>query len=116
MEKQWKQWQTIFWAPKSLQMVNAAMKLKDACSLEEKLLINLDSVLKNRDITLPTKVHIVKAMVFPGSGRSPGEGIGNPLQYSRLENPMDRGAWQAKVHGIPRVRHNLAAKSPHHHV
>jgi len=37
MEKQWKQWQTIFWAPKSLQMVNAAMKLKDACSLEEKL-------------------------------------------------------------------------------
>ena len=40
------------------------MKLKDACSLEGKL-TNLDSVLKNRDITLPTKVHIVKAMVFP---------------------------------------------------
>ena len=37
-EKQWKQWQTLFsWAPKSLQMVTAAMKLKDACSLEEKL-------------------------------------------------------------------------------
>ena len=33
-----------------------------------------------------------------GSGRSPGEGNGNPLQYSRLENPMDRGAWQATVH------------------
>ena len=36
----------------------------------------------------------------PGSGRSPGEGNGNPLQYSCLENPMDRGAWQARVHGV----------------
>ena len=36
----------------------------------------------------------------PWSGRSPGEGNGNPLQYSCLENPMDRGAWRAKVHGI----------------
>ena len=35
---------------------------------------------------------------IPGSGRSPGEGNGNPMQYSRLENPMDRGAWQATVH------------------
>ena len=35
-----------------------------------------------------------------GSGRSPGEGNGNPLQYSCLENPMDRGAWQATVHGV----------------
>ena len=49
-------------APKSLQMVTAAMKLKDACSLEE---TNLDSILKSRDITLPTKVPLVKAMVFP---------------------------------------------------
>ena len=45
-----------------------------------------------------------------GSGRSPGEGNGNPLQYSCLENPMDRGAWQATVHGVARVRHNLATK------
>ena len=36
----------------------------------------------------------------PGLGRSPGEGNDNPLQYSCLENPMDRGAWQATVHGI----------------
>ena len=36
----------------------------------------------------------------PGSGRSPGEGNGNPLQYSCMENPMDRGAWQATVHGV----------------
>ena len=34
------------------------------------------------------------------SGRSPGEGNGNPLQYSCLENPMDRGAWQDTVHGV----------------
>ena len=39
----------------------------------------------------------------PGSGRSPGEGDGNPLQYSCLENPMDRGAWWATVHGSQRV-------------
>ena len=55
----------FFWAPKSLQMVTAAMKLKDACSLEEKLMTNLDSIFKSRDITLLTKVHLVKAMVFP---------------------------------------------------
>ena len=65
MGKQWKQWQTLFsWAPKSLQLVTAAMKLKDTCFLEEKLMTNLDSILKSRDITLPTKVCLVKAMVF----------------------------------------------------
>ena len=37
---------------------------------------------------------------IPGSGKSPGEGNGNPLQYSCLGNPMDRGAWQATVHGV----------------
>ena len=42
-----------------------------------------------------------------GSGSSPGEGNGNPLQYSCLENPMHRGAWQATVHGIARVGQNL---------
>ena len=51
-------------APKSLQMVPAAMKLKDAYSLEE-VMTNLDSTFKSRDITLLTKVHLVKAMVFP---------------------------------------------------
>ena len=44
-----------------------------------------------------------------GLGRSPGEGNGNPLQYPCLENPMDRGAWQATVHGIARVGYDLAA-------
>ena len=67
MGKQWKQQQTLFsWAPKSLQMVTAAMKLKDSCSLEEKLcMTKLDSILKSRDVTLPTKARLVKAMVFP---------------------------------------------------
>ena len=66
MGKKWKWWQTIFsWAPKSLQMVTAAMKLKDACSLEEKLWQTQDSILKSRDINLPTKFRIAKAMVFP---------------------------------------------------
>ena len=40
----------------------------------------------------------------------PGEGNGNPLQGPCLENPMDRGAWQATVHGVTRVRHNLGTK------
>ena len=53
------------WAPKSLQMVTAAMKLKDACSLEEKAMTNLDNILKSRDITLPAKVHLLRAVVFP---------------------------------------------------
>ena len=54
----------IFWAPKSLQMVTAAVKLKDACFLGRKAMTNLYSILKSRDIALPTKVHLVKAMVF----------------------------------------------------
>ena len=44
----------------------------------------------------------------PGLGKSPGEGNGNPLQYSCLENPMDREAWQATAHGVARVGHDLA--------
>ena len=47
-----------------------------------------------------------------GSGRSPGEGNGNQLQDFCLENPMDRGAWQATVHGVARVKHNLVTKPP----
>ena len=46
-------------------MVTAAMKLKDAYSLEEKVMTNLDCILKSRDITLTAKVHLVKAVVFP---------------------------------------------------
>ena len=55
----------IYLAPKSVQMLTAAMNLKDACSLGKKAMTNLDSILKSRDITLLTKVRLVKATVFP---------------------------------------------------
>ena len=64
MGKKWKQRQTFFsWVPKSLRTVTAAMKLKTL--FERKAIRNLDSELKSRDITLPTKFHLVKTMVFP---------------------------------------------------
>ena len=50
--------------------------------------------------------------LIPGSGRFPGEGNGNPLQYSCLEDSMDRGAWQATVHGVSRVGPDLETKPP----
>ena len=66
MEKQWKQRKTSYFQfPKSLQMVTAAMKSKDAYSLGEKVMTKLDSILKSRDVTLPTKFHLIKAMLFP---------------------------------------------------
>ena len=52
------------------------------------------------------------AGLIPGSGRAPGEGNGNPLQYPCLENPMGRGAWQATIHGVARIGHDLAVKPP----
>ena len=70
MGKQWKQCQTLFWgAPKSLQMVTAdgdcSHEIKRCLLLGRKVMTNLDSIFKSKDITLPTKVHLVKAMVFP---------------------------------------------------
>ena len=50
--------------------------------------------------------------LIPGSGRYPGERNGNSLQYSCLENPMDRGAWQATVHGVARFGLDLVTKPP----
>ena len=62
MGKQWEQWLTLFLgAPKSLQMVTVAMNL----FLRRKVMTNTDSILRNRDITLPTKVYLVKAIDFP---------------------------------------------------
>ena len=49
---------------------------------------------------------------IPVSGRSPGGGNGNPLLYSCLGNPMDRGVWRATVHGVNRIGHNLETKPP----
>ena len=53
---------------------------------------------------------------IPESGRSPGGGHGNPLQYSRMENPMDRGAWQAMVHRVTKSRTRLRRLGMHAHV
>ena len=59
---------------------------------------------------LPANVGV--AGLIPGSGRSPGEGNGNSHRYSCLENLMDRGVWQATVHGVARAGHDLATKAP----
>ena len=61
-----------------------------------------DSVVKNP----PANARDVGSI--PGSGGFPGEGNGNPLQYSWLENPMDRGAWQATVHGVAKNQTRLS--------
>ena len=91
MGKQWKQWLTLFLgAPKPLQMVTAAMKLKDAYSLDFPGGSDGKASVSNAG----------DLGSIPGLGRSPGEGNGNPLQGSCLENPMDRGTWQATVHGV----------------
>ena len=69
MANRWETMETvtdfILRGSKITQMVTAAMKLKDSCFLGKKAMTNLDSVLKSRDITLLTKVCVVKAMVFP---------------------------------------------------
>ena len=59
-----------------------------------KVMTNLDNILKSRDITLPTKVHLVKARRRHGT----------PFQYSCLENPMDGGAWWAAIYGVAQSR------------
>ena len=65
MGKQWKQWQTSFGAPKITANGDCSHEIKRRLLLGRKVMTNLDSILKSRDITLPTKVHLVKAMVFP---------------------------------------------------
>ena len=67
MGKQWKQWLTLFfWAPKSLPSDgDCSHEIKRCILLGRKVMTNLDSILKSRDVTLSTKVHLVKAMVFP---------------------------------------------------
>ena len=67
------------------------------------------SVVKN----LPAKAGAVgEAGLISGLGRSLGRGNGKPLQYSCLGNPVVRGAWQATIHGVARVGHDLATKPP----
>ena len=65
MEKQWKQWQTIFLGYKSTADGDCSHEIKRRLLLGRKVMTNLDSILKSRDITLPTEVCLVKAMIFP---------------------------------------------------
>ena len=65
MEKQWKQWQTIFWGSKITADSDCRHEIKRRLVLGRKAMTNLDSILKSRDIILPTKVHLIKAMVLP---------------------------------------------------
>ena len=65
MGKQWKQWQTIFGGSKITADGDCSHEIKRRLPLERKVMTNLDSIFKSRDITLPTKVCLVKAMVFP---------------------------------------------------
>ena len=70
----------------------------------QNIIFGKESTCNTGDIRDPSSI--------PGLGRSPGEGNGNPLQYSCMENFMDRGAWWATVHVVPRVGHNWATKIP----
>ena len=79
----------IFWSSKITADDDCSHEIKRHLILGRKVMTNVDSILKSRDITLPTKVCLVKAMVFPVVMYSNG----TPLQYSCLENPMDGGAW-----------------------
>ena len=108
MCKQWKQWQTLFfWAPKSLQMVTAAMKLRDAYSLEGSYDQPREHIKKQRHHFADNGSYS-QSYRFPDSsdgkesacnardlGLIPREGNGNPLQYSYLENSMN-GPWDRK--------------------
>ena len=71
-----------------------------------------------RDFLIAQMVRNLPAMyetpgLIPGSGRSPGEGNGNSLQYSCLKNPMDRGAWQATVQGVAELDRTEATVCTH---
>ena len=101
MVKQWKQWQTLFsWTPKSLQTVTAAMKLKDVCSLEAKVLINLDSILKSRDHHFTHKgpysqsygfssSHVWMWELDPKEGWAPNWWFQVVMLEKTLESPLD---------------------------
>ena len=110
MEKQCKQWVAdfILGGSKITADGDCSYEIKRRLLLGRKAMTNLDSILKSRDITFPTKVCIVKAMVFPVVMYGCGEGNGTPLQYSCLENPMDGGAWWAAVHRVARNQTRLS--------
>ena len=66
-----------------------------------------------RSVHKESACNVGDPVLIPGSGRSPGEGNGNPLQYSFVDNPMDIGTGQATVYGVVGIGHDLVTK-PHH--
>ena len=91
-----KQWQIFSSAPKSWQKVTAAMKSWHLLLLERKAMTNKGSILKNRDITLPAKVHIVKAMVFPVVIYGWESWIIKKVEYQRI-GAFDLWCWRTFV-------------------
>ena len=81
-------------------------EIKRCLLLGRKAVTNLDNMLQTRNITLPTKVHLVKTMVFPVVMYGCGEGNGNPLQYSCLEIPWMEEPGRLQSMGSQRVEHN----------
>ena len=112
-------------APKSRLMVAAALKLKRHLLLSRKAMTNLDRVLKSikaRGVSCGGKwkggskrrrymytdaCNAEDLGSIPGLGISPGDGNGNPLQYSCPENPMDRVVWWATIHGVVKSQTQL---------
>ena len=82
----------LFLSPRDLDYPNVPLKYLDVYNAKQAF--PCGSVVKN-PLAKAGAVSLIRGM-----GRSPGGGPGNPLQYAFLENPMDRGAWQATVHGV----------------
>ena len=72
----------------------------EALESYENFVINLNSSVPSGSALKYLPVNVGDTGLIPGSGRPPGEGNGNPLQYCSLENPMDSGAWWGTVHGV----------------
>ena len=72
-------------------------------SITNSIDVNLSKIFTNSLVSKESAYNVGDLGLIPGLGGSPGEGNGNALQYSCLENPMDRGVWQATVHGVARV-------------
>ena len=123
MGKQWKQCQTSFWGGSKITADgDFSHEIKRCLLLGRKVMTKLDSIFKSRDITLPTKVRLVKAMVFPvvmygggiGGTRRRGwqrmrwpDGITDSMHMSLSELRklvMDRGVWCAVIHGVTKSR------------
>ena len=84
MGRQWKQWQTIFWGSKITTDADCSHEIKRRFLLGRKAMTNLNSILKSRDITLPTKVHLVRALVFPVDSMDVRVGLWRKLSTKEL--------------------------------